>query len=324
MMIAADRWIHQILDVATCVASRSRIGRGSSLRAQENLLGDPRYRRPVKSPIDAAVRVGSQRGFATDTPVLVQETNNTVVWLRPHAVIAKVGTHSHSAESLTLEHGVSAALATEGAPIAPPVENVGPVVDAETTLLVTLWHRLDHDKRDVSVEETAGVLALLHEHLERYKGAVPHFKEELDRARRALADDALMAALPADDRSMLRAAYDRYRTDLDACDYAEQTLHGEPHDGNLLATPNGPRWIDLEGVCLGPLEWDLAFLDEDAASLFPRVDHELLALLRVLNSARVATWCWSRPEHPEMRWHAEFHLDRVKQDVAWRDDRGVG
>ena len=54
----------------------------------------------------------------------------------------------------------------------------------------------------------------------------------------------------------------------------------------------------------------------DAASFFPRVDHDLLALLRVLNSACVATWCWSRPEYPEMRSHAEFHLERVKQAVG--------
>ena len=101
----------------------------------------------MKPPIDAAVRVGSHHGFATDMPLLVQETNNTVVWLRPHAVIAKVGTRSHSTEALTLEHRVSTELAAEGAPIAPPVENVGPVVDEETTLLVTLWRRLDHDDR---------------------------------------------------------------------------------------------------------------------------------------------------------------------------------
>ena len=122
-----------------------------------------------------------------------------------------------------------------------------------------------------------------------------------------------MAALPADDRSMLRTAFDRYQVDVDAFDYDERTLHGEPHDGNLLATPNGLRWIDLEGVCLGPLEWDLAFLDDDTARFFPHVDHEPLALLRVLNSALVATWCWSRSEHPEMRWHAESHLGRVKR-----------
>ncbi|HEX5938694.1 MAG TPA: hypothetical protein VFZ75_13550 [Actinomycetota bacterium] len=165
----------------------------------------------------------------------------------------------------------------------------------------------------MSAEESTRILAVLHEHLARYSGAVPDFKEKLDHARRALADDALMHALPADDRSMLRAAFDRYRAEVEAFDYAERTLHGEPHAGNLLATPDGLRWIDLEGVCLGPLEWDLAFLQEEAASSFSHVDHDLLDLLRVINSARVATWCWSRPEYPEMRWHAEFHLERVKR-----------
>jgi aminoglycoside phosphotransferase (APT) family kinase protein len=126
-----------------------------------------------------------------------------------------------------------------------------------------------------------------------------------------------MVALPADDRSMLRAAFDRYRAHVDAFDYDERTLHGEPHNGNLLATPKGLRWIDLESVCLGPLEWDFAFLDEDATSFFPQVDGELLAHLRVLNSARVAIWCWSRPDRPELRRHAEFHLERVRQAARW-------
>ena len=68
---------------------------------------------------------------------------------------------------------------------------------------------------------------------------------------------------------MLRAAVDRYRAAVDAIDYTERTLHGEPHRGNLLSTPHGLRWIDLEGGCRGPLEWDMAFLDQEAASFFP-------------------------------------------------------
>jgi hypothetical protein len=72
----------------------------------------------VKSPIDAAVRVGSHQVFVTDSPILVQETNNTVVWLRPHAVIAKVGTRPHSNVALALEHRVATALAEESAPTA--------------------------------------------------------------------------------------------------------------------------------------------------------------------------------------------------------------
>lgn len=268
----------------------------------------------MTSPIDAAVRVGAEHGYDTDVPIVVQETNNTVVWLRPHAVIAKVGTRSHSTAALTLEHAVAATMA-QAAPIARPIEDVLPVVDEETSFLVTLWHRLDRHAQEVSAEGSARALALLHDHLAGYRGPVPSFTEKLDHARLALADDALMAALPVGDRSVLRAAYDHHRRNIDAYDYTERTLHGEPHSGNLLSTPHGLRWIDLEGVCVGPLEWDLAFIDEEAASFFPEADPDLLALLRILNSACVATWCWSRPEYPEMRWHAEHHLEKVKQAV---------
>ncbi len=81
----------------------------------------------------------------------------------------------------------------------------------------------------------------------------------------------------------------------------------------MLATPVGLRWIDLEGVCVGPLEWDLAFLPEEAVSVFPAADPELLGLLRTLNSAWVATWCWLRSEFDEMRRHGEYHLEQVRR-----------
>lgn len=131
---------------------------------------------PVKPPVDAAVRVGSHHGFATDTPILVQETNNTVVWLRPHAVIAKVGTRSHSTEALT-GGAIGAPPATSAAETpCSRVERVAPIVDEETAFLVTLWRRLNRDDRDVSAENSARVLALLHEHLARYTGGVPSFR----------------------------------------------------------------------------------------------------------------------------------------------------
>jgi hypothetical protein len=42
----------------------------------------------------AASRVAAKYGFGVQDPVVVQETNNTVVWLRTHAISAKVGTWS--------------------------------------------------------------------------------------------------------------------------------------------------------------------------------------------------------------------------------------
>jgi Phosphotransferase enzyme family len=128
----------------------------------------------------------------------------------------------------------------------------------------------------------------------------------------------LMAALPGSERSLLRRAIDRLRGEVEGHGFAERPLHGEPHDANLLVTPDGLRWVDLEATCVGPLEWDLAFLPDGALEVFADVDHELLELLRTLNSARVATWCWARADHEVMRRHGEFHLDQVR-----RASRGV-
>jgi len=35
-------------------------------------------------------------------------------------------------------------------------------------------------------------------------------------------------------------------------------IHGDAHLGNILRTPGGPIWGDLENVCAGPIEYDLA------------------------------------------------------------------
>src|SRR5262247_3482047 len=95
--------------------------------------------------VSAASRVGEQLGFASTHPLPIQETNNTVVWLQPHDVIAKVGKWKHSAETFTREHAVASALGSVGAPCAVPVADVAPVFDEETGFIVTLWQRFDHD-----------------------------------------------------------------------------------------------------------------------------------------------------------------------------------
>jgi thiamine kinase-like enzyme len=266
----------------------------------------------------AAHRVASRFGYRADEPSVIQETNNTVMWLRPLPVIAKVGTWRHSAASLTREHEVATALAAD-APIAQSIPGAWPTVDEGSGFTVTLWERLDTDpEARPEPREVAGSLRELHRALTGYGGELPSFRIGLDLARTALADDGLMEALPEEDRSFLRDAFDRLRAEVTTHGYSEQPLHGEAHDGNLLITPAGPRWIDLEGVCIGPLEWDLAFLPEGAAETFSDVDVELLELLRTLNSARVATWCWARWRFPELRWHAEFHLERVRRAEANR------
>lgn len=226
----------------------------------------------VREPaaLAAACRVAGGFDYTSDDPIVLQETNNTVVWLQPHAVIAKVGKWSDSEAALVREHNVGAALAVLDAPVAHPIPEIGPARDAETGFTVTLWERLDHDAEQEAPPEAIGSsLRKLHDALMRYDEELPSFYANIDRAKRALADDGVMHALAPGDRALLRRAFDHLRQEVEDGDLLRRPLHGEAHSGNLLVTPEGLRWIDFEDACVGPLEWDLAFLPERAVDVFP-------------------------------------------------------
>ncbi len=261
-----------------------------------------------------AVEVAERLGLSVDQPVLIQETNNTVLWLRPHAIIAKVATRRDSIEGAIRSHRIATALGELGGEVALPAPEIPPVRDPGTGFLVTLWQRLEHDPNVQLPERAVGrSLGRLHDALAACDVPLPSFRLSLERARYALADDGAVAALAGADREFLRAAFDAMFTELEEHDLTERVLHGEPHDANYVISAEGLRWIDFESACRGPLEWDLAFLSPEARAAFPEPDVGILELLQALNSARVATWCWVQYRFPEMRWHAQHHLEVVRR-----------
>jgi hypothetical protein len=173
---------------------------------------------------------------------------------------------------------------------------------------------LERDTAEVSEAALGRSLRLLHEALSLSHVELPSFRFAVERARGVVCG-ARVPALAEDDRILLRTAFDDLLAHLDDRTFPERALQGKPHDGNYLLTPSGLCWIVLESACLGPLEWDLASLPDGARAAFTDVDLELLAHLEVLNSARVATWCWVQAHFPRMRRHGEHHLDVVQR---WR------
>jgi hypothetical protein len=267
----------------------------------------------MASGVQAAMDVAHQLGLHVEEPRVIQETHNTVVWLWPQPIIAKVGTYRDTAEGLIREHDVASRLSALNASVALPLPGSSPVTDVSSGFTVTLWCRVEKVEH-VAVRGPAVGRSLdqLHRALGDCDVWLPSFRVGLEYARAALFDDQRVAALNPDDRMLLRSAFVDLWSKLDNLQFAEQALHGEPHDGNYLATASGLVWIDFESVCRGPREWDLAFLPEEALTESAPIDLALLQLLRVLNSVRVATWCAVEARFPEMRIHGEHHLRVVR------------
>jgi hypothetical protein len=259
--------------------------------------------------VTAARAVGASAGFASEDPLVLQQTNNVVVWLRPHPVVAKVGRWPHSAEVLAREVVVAQHLAAVGAPSAAPI---GPIRShGPRDLPVSLWNRLEGiDDRRATDCDLAAALAALHAGLDVLDQVLPSFLWAIDLAHAAVSDDERMQALDADRLAALRERFDHWaRAARQIDDLAgARALHGEPHQGNVILTSDGPRFLDFEAACTGPLEWDLASMPPGVAAASDGVDHDRLGLLRLLNSARVATWGWAHASDPIMRAHGEHHL----------------
>ena len=67
-------------------------------------------------------------------------------------------------------------------------------------------------------------------------------------------------------------------------------------------TEEGVRFIDFETACVGPLEWDLAHVTDEAVSAYPAShDPRVLELCRVVVSVKTAARCWARCEHADLR-----------------------
>ncbi|HEY7136900.1 MAG TPA: phosphotransferase [Acidimicrobiia bacterium] len=255
--------------------------------------------------------VASGLGLPVDDPVVLQRSNNVVVWLRPAPVVVKVmrSTPERAAAARQLE--IACHCAARGAPVSVPSDQVPCEVSGDTRHDVTFWRHEPTVSREREPDEVAAALLALHRALDTLPGPVPRLADLHVDVCSILADDAQMAALDPGTRARLRERFAALLKELTTCDTDERVLHGEVHSGNTLVVEQGVRFCDFEGVCRGPLEWDLAYLPDACMGAFVGVDPERVRLLRQVVSARVATLCWAKlraVDDPVERWHAEHHL----------------
>lgn len=261
---------------------------------------------------DTAVAAGTQVaarliGASGASGRVLGDGHHVVLRVDPGPVVAKVGTDATAAAVLGFEADVCTHLHASGAPAGTPIG--GLVLDTDSGLPVTLWEwiRPAADPRFDAVD-VAQALVAVHGALATWAGPVPSCAVEVRRAAEALTGPVVTARLGLEDRSLLGRVLAEIGAEVLDDETGWQVLHGDPHAGNIVSSPDGPVFVDFEAVCRGPLEWDLASLEPAVARAVNGVDERRLERCRLLTSARVAVWCAAGEDRPFLRRHAAHHL----------------
>jgi hypothetical protein len=212
--------------------------------------------------IAAAQAVAREHGVACDDAVRLAGGSNALVHLRPAPVVARVmtgtvGLHDDPAQWLAREVAVGVFLAGTGL-VVPPTDLLPPGPHERDGLWITLWTYGPHDEHapPPAARELGRSLRALHAALAGFDGdllPVSGIRDWLE---------GLLVALP--DRDALRSRLEALTPAVFASPLPVQPLHGDISLGNVLRTDGRLLWNDLEDVCAGPVEWDVAGLVSSA------------------------------------------------------------
>jgi hypothetical protein len=209
-----------------------------------------------------AQTVAREHGLACDDAVLLAGGSNALVHLRPAPVVARVMTgtavlHDDPERWLAREVAVGAYLAARTDRVVAPTDLLPPGPHERDGEWMTLWTFVAHDEQAPlpAPAELGRSLRELHEALAGYPGDL----EPLDGVRGWLAR-LLDELRPSPEVDRLRGRLEALAPVVFDSALPAQPLHGDASLSNLLRTPGGPVWNDLEDVCTGPVAWDLAGL----------------------------------------------------------------
>jgi len=265
--------------------------------------------------VEAAEQMATTFGLSVREPRVLRATNNTVVWLDPSPVVAKVA--PAPGRLLKWEQSVAVALEQVGAPVVGPSLLAPPRVHQLDGWAMTFWPYHPQGVADPSPGALARAVKDLHEALGRVSDtqvlSLPAWDIALRDVMSRLSDEGYAVPLNAEDRDLLAETIARYH-EVAETSARHRALHGSPHDLNILVVAGEPRFIDFETACFGPVEWDLCHLPPPVAVSYGAYDSDALAVSRLVVSAMTAALCWDGIERGEdMRFHAEHHLGVVRR-----------
>jgi hypothetical protein len=261
----------------------------------------------------AARQVVSDAGLAVETDDVLQESNRVVVRVRPCDTVARVA-DAGERDAAARERALAAALLDVGEPVAGPDPRVAPAVSVVDGFVVSLWTWHEPvPPPQLEPRAHADALHRLHSSLRTIDvPGVPHYTERAARAVTLMTD--AIPAIGDDDRAYVLSVLDSSLAAVAAAGAPEQLLHGEPHGGNVLRTAGGLLFTDFEAACRGPIEFDVADVDDVVAAEYPGLDRSLHRRCQRLVQAMVATWCWAGyDDHDNLRHFAHVLLDELRR-----------
>ena len=249
----------------------------------------------VSRAVAAAMSIASSLGLTVDDAIVLQDSNKLALRLLPGDVFARVAHVAHQVAQFEVD--LAQRLAETDSPVAALEPRVEPRVYERDGFVVTLWtYYAPLSPREVSPGDYADALERLHAGMRKLDVTTPHFTDRVAEAQQLVTSRDRTPALGDADRELLSHTLRSLSGAIGERGVAEQLLHGEPHPGNVLSTKHGPRFIDLETCCRGPVEFDLAHVPEAVSDRYPDVDQELLRECRILVLAMVAAWRWDRSD----------------------------
>jgi aminoglycoside phosphotransferase (APT) family kinase protein len=278
-------------------------------------------RQPIEQELAAVRTLAARLCLGGVEPAVLKLAKHTTLRLGP--LVARVQSSVEPALALATmarEVAIARHLLRMGAPAVAPAIEPAPGPYEIDGCIVSLWAFVDHRPAAETDASAAGAaLRSLHMALASCVEPLPPYREVVAECAALAGDESAMAAAHPDDRALLaglvRAGLERLPADP-----ARWTLlHGDSHLGNVLMTAAGPIWTDLEAVCCGPVEWDLANKPPAFLAAFEGIDVALLDQLSALRRACSAVWCWADAGRSrEIREAAEYHTTRLRHEAASR------
>jgi hypothetical protein len=264
----------------------------------------------------AASSLAEAADLQVNEAVVIQNSNTLALRLLPCDTFARTALVGQ--EVAAFEVRVAKSLAAVTAPIASLDPRVESQVYERDGFAVTFWSYYRSVADLGSPAESADALRHLHAAMRSIEMEAPHFTERIADAERLLTHRQETPALADADRLLLLDTLHTSSQEIRRHVRVDQLLHGEPHPGNLLSTPKGLLFIDLETCCRGPIEFDVAHVPEEVSVHYPGVNQVLLQECRRLVLAMVATWRWdARDEFPNGRRHAVRILGLLRDGPPW-------